>query len=349
MSINIEVAVGASCAITLPVSQQDAKRPELEFLSDSSPRDASSDEHKAWADRMADALAAGGLKREAARVRDCAEALFFQLVADEHGELHFRLRSAPYCHYRHCPICQWRRSLRSNSVVMSALPRILEKHPTARFAMLTLTVRNCAVYDLRRTILAMNRGRKRLIERKGWPALGWICAVEVTRAKDDSAHPHFHLLLMLPASYFGKGYVPTKEWSRRWREAMRLDYDPVVDIRVVKPKAGVKEAAEGTEGQGRLLAVRAAVAEVVKYAVKAKDLLSGGPEWLREYVDQVRSLKFLTSGGALKGILKAADEDEKEDLVHVNGKDDSEEFKPFDNVIFHWRKKHKRYARKWNV
>ena len=333
-------------ALTIPTENDPRKRPHaecLEFLSDSSPKDQAADDHKAWAETMSAALVAANLPKEAARVRDCAEALFFRLLSDDNGEIHFKLQSAPYCHYRHCPICQWRRSLRNKAIVMSALPAILEKHPTARFAMLTLTVRNCHLSELRQSISAMNKGWQRLIQRDGWPAIGWIRGVEVTRGQDGSAHPHFHALLMLPSSYFsGQAYIPTREWVQLWRQAMRLDYDPICDIRQVKAKVSAETTPEGTDG--RLLAVQSAVSEVAKYATKAADLLAGGPEWLAEYVAQVHGLKFLTSGGVLKGIFKPVKE-ESEDLVHV-GDDEEVTGATIDKLSFHWRTKHKRYARK---
>ena len=327
-------------ALTIPTENGQDK---LEFLSDLSPKDKATDDHKAWSETMAAALLSANLPKEAARVRDCAEALFFHLLADDNGEIHFKLHSAPYCHYRHCPTCQWRRSLRSKAIVMSALPAILEKHPSARFAMLTLTVRNCHLSELRQTIAAMNKGWKRLLRRDGWPALGWIRAVEVTRGDDDSAHPHFHALLILPASYFsGQAYIPTREWVQLWRQAMRLNYDPVCDIRQVKAKVSAETTPEGTDG--RLLAVQSAVSEVAKYATKATDLLAGGSDWLAEYVAQVHGLKFLTSGGVLKGIF-IDQRPEQEDLVHV-GDEEEGNGAVVDNLAFHWRTSRKRYARK---
>jgi hypothetical protein len=226
---------------------------------------------------------------------------------------------------------------------MTALPAILEKHPTARFALLTLTVRNCEVDDLRETIQKMNKGWKKLIQRKDWPAIGWIRSVEVTRGKDDSAHPHFHALLMLPSSYFrGQAYVSTSEWVQRWRESMRLDYDPICDIRQVKPKKSLD--AVDDIAKKRSAAVVSAVSEVAKYATKTTDLLQAGPDWLRAFVREVRGLKFLTSGGTLKGILKAVKEDEAEDLVHVGDGEAEPDAGP--KLRFGWRQTHSRYARK---
>lgn len=319
-------------------------------------RDQKIDSRKSWGNIFAAALLSAGLDKAAARVRDCAEALFFEEVTDQStAELALRLYSAPFCKYRHCPICQWRRSLKVKATLMSALPAILEQHPTARFLFLTLTVRNCDLSDLRETIQAMNKGWKRLIQRKDWPALGWIRATEVTRGKDGSAHPHFHSTLMVPASYFsGKGYVPTREWVRRWRDAMRLDYDPVCDVRVIHPKKASKEISKGGTTAAsvvdqQMAALYSAIAETAKYPIKSADLLQGGPEWLARYIEQVHALKFLTSGGAFKGIMQdlrtlgAADED----LTHY-GQDGKpkQRVSPENLLAFHFRKPLNAYGRK---
>ena len=326
-------------------------------LRDASPGDAKADTHKAWADRMASALLAAGLERPAARVRDCAESLFFALVTNcETGEVEHKLRSAPYCHYRHCPICQWRRSLRNKAIIMSELPAILDQYPTAKFAMLTLTVRNCSVSELRDTIAAMNRGWQRLIQRKDWPALGWIRALEVTRAKDDTAHPHFHALLMLPVSYFSHGYVPTREWVKRWRQVMRLDYDPICDIRKIrlsdKQKTAIEElnkaeSEEISKAKQKLGELISAVAEVAKYTSKADDLCED-PEWLAIYVQQMFALKTMTSGGVLKGVLKATKTEEAEsdeDLIFTGEENNSGE-EAEQKVCYHWKKNLVAYAQR---
>jgi plasmid rolling circle replication initiator protein Rep len=319
----------------------------LQFLAADSPSDETWDRHRAYGDQLSEMLADASMGRASVRVRDCAEALFFSLRSDSGtGELKWKLASAPFCHYRHCPICQWRRSLKTKATVMSAIPKILEQYPTARFVMLTLTIKNCPVTELRQTILSMNRAWDRLVKRKDWPALGWIRGVEVTAGVGCTAHPHLHALLMLPASYFsGRAYVTTRQWVQRWRQVMRLDYDPICHIQTIKVKAGFQVPSEGTDA--RLLAVSSAVSEVAKYPTKTEDLMGCGPRWLREYVDQVHGLKFLTSGGALKGILKDVrkKDDEGEDLVHVDG-EEPVEGEVEERLSYHWRRKLKRYARK---
>jgi plasmid rolling circle replication initiator protein Rep len=325
------------------------KPPRLEYLSDLSHKDKAWDEHRLWADKMQPVLEQAGLARQAVRVRDCGQSLFYALMVNEQtAEITLKLHNADLCHWRHCPICQWRRMLANLARLNVALPEILEQYPTARWAMLTLTVRNPSISDLRQTLADMNRGWKRLIERKSWPAMGWIRATEVTRAEDGAAHPHFHALMLVPASYFsGQAYIPTRAWVQLWRQAMRLDYDPICDIRQVKAKPGREVLGSAAEA-AMIDAVRGGgVREVLKYATKTADLLSGGPDWLAEYVGQVHGLKFVASGGILKGILKDRD-DGREDLVHVGeGDDDGGGKGP--SLRFDWRTKHKRYARKRSV
>lgn len=220
----------------------------------------------------------------------------------------------------------------------------MDTYPKHCWIFLALTVRNCAISDLRDTITAMNRGWHRLLNRKDWPADGWIRAVEVTRGEDGSAHPHFHCLLMVPPSYFGKDHVPIREWVQRWRESMRLDYDPVCDIRVIKPK--VKDAVAVADGSVVDLgaALRHAIAELAKYQAKASDLLEGGPEWLAQYIAQIHGTKIITSGGALRGIL-AKMEKEGGNLVHVDGdKEEGDSGEAW--LAFYWHRPRRKYARK---
>lgn len=315
---------------------ENTPRDGLQFLRDASEKDKPWDEHKTFTAQLSKAFEAARLHGPTARLRDCAEALFFGLVKGEQGEVSFKLRSAPFCHYRHCPVCAWRRGLKRKAIAMAAFPEILDAYPTARFAFLTLTVKNCNVTDLRATLADMTKAWKRLLLRQEWPALGWIRATEVTLGKDGNAHPHFHVLLMLPASYFSTGYITQRRWTELWQEAGRLDYKPRVDIRVIKAKSGSVDRKD---------AIASAISEVLKYPTKVTDLISAGPDWLREFVKQVRSLKFTASGGVLKGILKATDDDEDEDLVHVS-EDEEAGQEPDDLLAFHYRKAHSKYARK---
>jgi plasmid rolling circle replication initiator protein Rep len=324
-------------AAIVPRARENSSDSEYAYLRDESPKDKRFDEARAWADTLQKALVAAGLLRPAERVSQCALELFFDLRPDDDGVLHHKLASAAFCHWRHCPMCQQRRSLRNKARFLEALPGIEKAHPGARWLMLTLTVRNCPVEELRATITAMNKAWNRLTQRSEFQQVkGWVRATEVTKAADDTAHPHFHCLLMVSPSYFaGRHYVTQARWVQVWREVAKLDYDPIVDVRVVRPKVR-----DGVQVVGALVA---AAAEVLKYSTKAEDLAES-PEWLAEYIKQVHCLKFLTSGGALAGIFKDKPTD---DLVHIDEDGgESELGEPVARLRYDWHPRPKRYARK---
>ncbi|MCE5388679.1 MAG: protein rep [Acidithiobacillus sp.] len=332
-------------ASTLPVPAPADKR--FEYLSDVSAEDRTWDDHRVFADTMQAVVEAAGYQRYSERVRKCAQALFFEMqAATATGEISYKLTGADFCHWRHCPVCQWRRSLRDKAIFLSYLPVIEEQYPKARWLLLTLTIRNCHVSDLRETIRGMNQAWKRLLLRPEFSIVdGWIRSVEVTRSEDGSAHPHYHCLLMVPPSYFsGREYVKTERWATVWGECLGVDYTPVCDVRIVKPKL-VKDEATGqlVPSKGALVA---AAAEVLKYATKGQDLIDGGPDWLGEYIEQVRSLKFLTSGGALKGIFKRTKPDTDDDLIRPGGEEPEPESVDLGKVRFDWMKPVRRYGRK---
>jgi hypothetical protein len=211
---------------------------------------------------------------------------------------------------------------------LQALPAIEAAHPKARWLFLTLTVRNCAIGDLRATLQEMGKAWRRLVVRQEFGAVqGWIRTTEVTRGRDGSAHPHFHVLMMVKPGYFaGKNYVTQARWADIWRECARLDYQPIVDIRTVKAKPGMSESP-----------LRRAVSETLKYAVKPADMQG---EWLIELTRQVHKLRFIASGGVLKNVLREADESERDLLLAEDG----EGGEPA--LFFDWRRELKRYARR---
>jgi plasmid rolling circle replication initiator protein Rep len=109
------------------------------------------------------------------------------------------------------------------------LPQIVEKYPTHRWLFLTLTQKNVPIGELRDTLTEMNRSFRKMVDYSRFPSVGWLRSTEVTRGRDGNAHPHFHCLLMVPASYFsGRGYLKQADWVEMWRKARQLDYNPVL-------------------------------------------------------------------------------------------------------------------------
>jgi plasmid rolling circle replication initiator protein Rep len=309
------------------------------FLADLSPRDAKWDYHRSNAVTIGQHYDQNPrYERLGERMAGCTTWLgFAELVNQETGEIGLKLRKACFCGVRNCPTCSWRRSLRNTARFFAAIPELQEQFPNHRWLFLTLTVRNCEPENLRSTLKAMNAAWKRLIQRKGWPADGYVKATEVTRGEDGSAHPHFHVLLMVKPSYFTHGYVKHEEWAARWQDVLRVDYTPVVDVRVVKAKK---------QGQ----TIEAAVVETLKYATKVQDSLKS-PEWLYVITEQLHKMRFIETGGALKGLLMKDTFSNEELIVGDEPDESADENFPADKadekiVGMSWNTSARRYVRK---
>jgi hypothetical protein len=165
----------------------------------------------------------------------------------------------------------------------------MEKVPDGVFLMLTLTLKNCDIVDLRTTVSEMNQAWRRLSARKEFRIVkGWVRSTEVTRAPDDKAHPHFHCLLLVPKSYgSSRYYVSQNKWAELWQDCLRLDYKPTVDVRKV-----------GVFGEGL-----SEVVKVATYSVKPAKVLNH-PKWFHEFHRQVSGLRFLAMGGVIKSAVR---------------------------------------------
>ena len=292
-------------------------------LADLSPRDKPWDKHRANADKVEAHYKGSEFSDYASRMNLCSQLLEFGLVPDwDTDTLKLKLRSSRFCRVRHCPVCQWRRSLMWKAKAYKVLPKIIQEYPKHRWLFLTLTVKNVAIADLRNTLQHMNRSFQRMSQRQAWPAEGWLRSTEVTRGRDGSAHPHFHCLLMVKPSYFGKGYMKQEDWVELWRKSLRIDYNPVLDCRAVK------------RGQEPMQLIP----EILKYCTKESDLV-GDRDWFLELTRQMQKMRCIATGGILKQYLRDL-EAEPEDLIGEG--DDSD---PIDEakLFFGWKRREKLY------
>lgn len=298
------------------------------YLTDFSPEDKPWDKHRSIADIV-------GLSYQAEfedyslRIGQCARMLLFGSPLDAQGQRTIRLKSAHFCRVRNCPVCQWRRSLMWKARLAQALPAIKKDYPTARWLHLTLTIRNCPINDLRNTLKSMNSAWQRLSQVKKFPAIGFFKSLEVTRGADGSAHPHFHVLLMVSSSYFQGGkYINHEDWVKMWRKALRVDYDPSVRIQAIKID----------KSSGKILD---AVKEVAKYTVKESDLTED-VEWMIEYTKQVHKTRAISLGGILKEYLSDAEATNEELILGESTEDLNKLVAPY--YLANWDKSDTRYT-----
>ena len=296
-------------------------------LSEISPRDKYWDKHRHSADLVAD-LYRGNIAFDsyAQRMDSCAQILDFKLVPDHDlGQLLLKLSAAHFCRVPQCPVCQSRRSLMWKARALRALPSVVDDYPKHRWLFLTLTQKNCLVSDLREAVLEMNKSFTRLTRFKRWSFEGWIKSLEVTWGKDDSAHPHFHCLLMVSPAYFTHNYISQDEWTELWRKAARLDYKPQVYVRAV-----------AKDRDPTIL-----IPEILKYSVKESDLYKS-KEFLLGITGQLYKVRRISVGGVLRSYMKKLEE-EPEDLI---GNDNLESEVDEGHLYFQWKCREKKYRLK---
>lgn len=278
-------------------------------LAEYSPKDAKWDNQRAIVQQMSDFLfQMQRFEKWAERMDGCTRTLGFgEAVDSQTGEIKPKLIDTFFCHCRHCQLCDGRKALVRMMRFKNHLPKIEADYPKARWILLTLTVPNCPVKELRATLGAMNKAWQRLSQRKAFkPVLGWIRATEVTQEKSrvDYAHPHFHVLMLVPSSMLGgKYYVKQSEWLQLWRDCYRDQSITQVDVRTVK--GTMKGAAE--------------TLKAFNYSMKVDDLMNRSPDWVLEYMEQVHKLRFMAAGGVLKDVLKEIEAEEStEEMLMID-------------------------------
>ena len=242
------------------------------------------------------------------RVKKCADTLVFS-----RKEGKFKLKSANFCRVRLCPMCAWRRSLKTHA----HMSRILEaaKPLGLQYLMVTLTMRNCSADELSVNLTRLIGGYKKLVTKarveRAWQ--GWYRGVEITHNRQsDTYHPHIHALVAVKPRYFkDKTYISQADLSVLWQRSLGVDYTPVVDVR-------------RTYGDSVH-----AVAEVAKYSTKAGDIIDFDDWGLTvstlETLDKaLNKRRLIAYGGEFKRLhaLLNLDDTEDGDLVHVDGEDE---------------------------
>ncbi|NJK48802.1 protein rep [Candidatus Gracilibacteria bacterium] len=286
-------------------------------------RDKIWEKHKANSDRIAQYYANSQFEDYCQRIIDCGNFLKFEVVSGE-----IKLLNAKFCRIRYCPVCQWRRSLQWKARAYKTIPTVVNDFPRDRWLFLTLTVKNCPVKCLRKTLNEMHLSFKRLTKLKEWRARGWIKSTEVTLGHDGLAHPHFHCLLMVPASYFsGSYYLSHAKWVQLWQRSLKIDYLPVVDLKAIK------KADNPT----------VLIPEILKYQTKVKDLISDR-EWLIELTRQLHKTRSIAIGGVLKSYLRQLEE-QFEELPE----EDEIENCDRETIYFSWNPHQKIYQKSDNL
>lgn len=253
--------------------------------------------------------------KKAERVKGCAEILEYKADV-ETGEIN--LYKVWFCKSRLCPMCNWRRTMKYSIQAQKVVSEVIRQKLKARWMFLTLSVKN--VYDgeeLNRSLLTMTKGFNRMMKYKkvAKNLIGFMRATEVTiNSVDNSYNQHMHVLLCVESTYFynTENYITQKQWIALWKRAMKLDYDPIVDVRAIRAKNKHKSD------------IKSAIDETAKYPVKHMDFMTNDYEKNLKRVgdleEGLRRKRLISYGGLLKEIHKKLNLDDVEDgnLIYVD-------------------------------
>lgn len=233
--------------------------------------------------------------QKAQNINSCGNYLDFSIWQGDSGEVAKRLKMANFCKFRFCPICTKIKALKDSKNIIGRINALKNKREV-EFLMLTLTVKNVPMADLRVQIKILSESFKRLKETKQFQKsiLGYVRAIEFLGdgTKNGEAHPHFHTLLVVSKNYFKKNYISHEKWKSMWKDALRIDYEPFVDVRRIK----------SNKKNPHLKKEVSAVFEVIKYTIKPAKLKNMPDDVFNFLVEQTKGVRQFNIGGVLKNI-----------------------------------------------
>jgi hypothetical protein len=140
--------------------------------------------------------------------------------------------------------------------------------------------------------------------------------------------------LLVEPTYFGDGYLRQPQWAELWRQSLRIDYTPVVDVRVIKQNAKRSRISVNRVNISQMWAI---VTEILKYSVKPSDMIRDHA-WFLLLVDQVHKMRSVAVGGCLKPYLR---ERKREDLVREPDEEEASDLA--ERLYFRWAQEVRKY------
>lgn len=227
-----------------------------------------------------------------------------------------------FCRVRLCPLCQWRRSLYIFQQFLRVSSYALSRRPL-RFLFMTLTCKNVDLASLDSLIHTLFSAWSKFTSLKRYKdsVLGSFKTFEITyNSSEDTYHPHFHCILAVTPSYFKKKYISHKEWVSMWRKALSVSYDPLLNVRVVRPSR--KDNLSDLFFDMPLNPLVRAAAELSKYSLKINDCILNNNDplsALHTFDTVMHNRRFLSYTGFLRESYQALGEldSDQADLVHT--------------------------------
>ncbi|OCR00239.1 hypothetical protein BCD67_24855 [Oscillatoriales cyanobacterium USR001] len=163
------------------------------------------------------------------RMLNCSNEFYISKVEEESGLKFYSVNSWSQCKQRHCPMCQLLKSFKLRALLKKSI--LIESN----YLLLTLTIKNCELSELRKTTELMSEGWSKFWKSaKNDCFIGYLRSLEISVDQEGKGHPHYHILLQTEENYFKEKYKPNTWFSDRWKYSLNLDYTPITWISKVK-------------------------------------------------------------------------------------------------------------------
>jgi len=177
------------------------------------------------------------LKKHANNINECN--MFNKVEGFKHIEKRgdYKWKASPFftCKNRFCQVCQVKKNLKLQTML---LEKILENKNKYSFFMLTLTIKNCSIEDLNKTLKLMSKAFNTVFTylKREYDLKGYFRRLEITYKRlengEISCHPHYHVLIPLKKRV--NQHVKLNrfiDFKSLWEKALGVDYNVQVDFR----------------------------------------------------------------------------------------------------------------------
>lgn len=223
-------------------------------------------------------------KKRVKAISECGT--FLQFATDKEIQ-NRKLFTANFCQNRYCPICSRNKSMKDARDVKILTEYLRDLGFEFLFA--TFTAPNCEQTELNEEITKYNKALSKMFKDEKYNFIqGYIRKLEITYNSDTSSksygtfHPHFHILIAINKSYFGRKYVPKQVWLADWRKAMNDSSITQIDIKKVSV--------------GRKNNIDKSILELTKYITKNFDFYSESEVFENFYKGSKGKQMFAFSG-----------------------------------------------------
>lgn len=306
-------------------------------------------EKKKLSNRLARKMSAAGFEKRGNLMSHCGDIIGLK-VCPNCGNTH--IAKAQLCRDKMCPTCAWRLSIKRYAEMCKTFDAI-EGMDKLLPLFWTVTVRNCAAANISQTLKSMSEDWNRLMARKTIKPLfkGWARAVEITyNRKADTFHPHYHIIVLASKKVLETMFPLARNDKQRvaylmpslgaaWKEAARLDYEPITDLRAIASKHGEPDN------------ITAAILETFKYSVKSSELDQMPLGTFRCLVNGLAGKRMTAYGGVIKEARRLMCLSERDELTEADNNLEGEQQQPCTRcgsqemrlMIFRWASNEQQY------